>query len=305
MRWKLPIVSLFALLVIASGCLGGGGTATSSSQQTHQSFSPTSTTHSKIPPFRPTVTTTSHTSSTITTSSHMPSTTALSSFSEVLDILSGIESYRVNMQTNITFTVKVLSGTVSRIENVSIYSNESAFFAPSLGEMELNITALTYPAGGVVETRMVFLNETAYVTSLGSVKVIRKGEEGYGSILGALESNPLSIVLEALRSGSCSISGGKEDFEVSCSEVSGLTSLKKLVEISVGGKNSSDVDINSGWISLKIKNGVPVSGMLMATFRVSGSSMDIHGNIVDVTQEGTISRSFQIEGVNENPPLSH
>lgn len=212
------------------------------------------------------------------------------------------------MRTNITFSVAVVSGGVSKLEHVSIFSNENAFFEPAEKKMELNMSTLTYPAGGLVKTRMILLNDAAYVNSFGSWKIIKQGEDGYGPILGALETNPLGIIREALQRGLCTVSGSEGDFYVSCSGLSDLPALKKLVEISVGGDDSTTVELRSGSLTLKLKNGVPIYGEIEVSFKVSGSSTDVYGNKVEITQEGSLLRYFEVLDVNTerdlNPPVS-
>ncbi|NJF25857.1 hypothetical protein [Thermococcus sp. Bubb.Bath] len=208
--------------------------------------------------------------------------------------LEAISNYTLAMRTYLNVSAVVESSGVVRMENVSLVSNTSAAFDIPSREMEMNISAYTFPAGGRSFTRIVLVGDTAYVHSFGNWSVLHRGEEGFSPIFNTFEHNPIDLVLDAIQSGSCTFGGTPENGSVVCT---GEGVLSQVVLLAVGAPDGSSVEVHSGEIELNFLNGKPTGGYLEVSFRISSSGS------VRLTQEGVLHQEFTIGMINEGEKI--
>ena len=203
------------------------------------------------------------------------------------------------MRTYLNVSAVVESSGVVRMENVSLISNLSAAFNLPSRKMEMNISAYTSPAGGRSFTEIFLVGDTAYVRSFGNWSVLHRGDDGFSPILNTFRYNPISMVLGAIQSGSCSFEGTPENGSVVCT---GESVLSPAVILAVGAPGGSEVKVHSGEVELDFMNGKPIGGHLEVSFSISSSGS------VSLTQNGLLRQEFTVGmingGENIEPPLT-
>lgn len=297
-RVAFLVIMMIILSIVASGCITGGHDE--SPRTTTSSFEPTSSTTSSAPltSSSPSHTTTSPIKAT-TSSTTVPTTSSPSPPSEVEEILGSISSYLAEINTSVDSVASVQAGSFLRNESVSVFSNASAFFDVADGEMEVNMSVFTYPAGGKATVRIVLIEDEAWVNSLGTWKHVGRSDEGFDALSNLLKFNPVSLVLHALDMGLCNVSGSGGNFEVRCSGV--RDDLLGIIGSTVGAPEGSRVSVFEPRISVKIVGGRVVSGELEVGFELSHASQD--GSWV-MSQRGVVKERFRILEVNRDLDLS-
>lgn len=286
-RGKLIAVALI-LIVFASGCLTGSGNSQGSSQpSTTPSSTPSTVSFTSTSSSR---SATSSTSSPLETSSTMTTTTTPDYLDELIRSLSGISSYLALVNTTINSTVRIESRGVVRVENVSVFSNSTAFYDLSNERMDVNMTVLTKPAGARVFTRIILSGDVARVYSFGEWKEFHSGQEGFDVIRKTFESNPLSLALEASREGSCRVTAG-EYYVLQCTS---KNAFEELIKSAVGAPEGSEVSVTLGRVEVVFHNLRPVRGRIEVGFVVSTTYTDASGGTFRLVQRGKIVETFAV-----------
>ncbi|ASJ01938.1 hypothetical protein A3L09_01005 [Thermococcus profundus] len=185
------------------------------------------------------------------------------------------------------------------MENVSVFSNTSAFFDLDDGEMDVNMSILTYPAGGNTTVRIVLIGDDAFVNSMGTWRHLKRGSDGFDAVFSVFKYNPLSLVGNALSSGLCNVTGSEGSFKVECSGVE--EDFLNLIKTTVGAPQNSKVSVSSPRISLEISGGRIISGELVVGFEISKNPGEESWFL---NQVGTVREEFKILGINEDLDLS-
>lgn len=291
-RVRFVFVAVLTVILLASGCLGGynkGSTATSmSSNSSLTPPSPTSSTTETKTTSLTTTTPPAHTSS----SAHI--TTSPNSLTLLLGVLGRVTSYSAVINTSVNSLVQIMGGGVTRVENVSVFSNATAFYNLASGSMEINMTIVTEPAGSRVFTQIVLSGNEARVFSLGQWNEFTRGEQGFSVIEETFESNPVSLVLAASKTGTCTLVPLRGGYKLSCFD---RKTLEKLVKSSVGTPEGAKVEVRSGKIELVFQDSIPVGGSLEVEFLVSTSYTDASGRAFELVQRGSILETFSITSV--------
>ncbi len=210
---------------------------------------------------------------------------------KLLDVLRGISSYLAFVNTTINSTVRIEGGGIVRVENVSVFSNASAFYDLTRHKMDMNLTTCTEPAGGRVFTRILLLGDAARVYSPGEGKEFRRGDEGFTVIEKTFESNPLSLALSASSGGECQVIPGQY-YILRCTN---KNAFRGLIEATVGVPRGSEVSVSMGTIEVVFHGFQPVSGKIEVGFEISPTTYtDALGESFKMLQNGRIEETFTI-----------
>ena len=172
MRKALAV--LMVLIVLASGCLGGGNTATSQSSASPASSVTTvqSTAHSSAP---------------------TASTAEKLRFSPI-ESLKEIKRFTYTEKASVNMTIEMSFANGSQLSNLRILVNESGYIDFEKKVAEVNTTTMTLPDNVSVTITTVVLNGTEYVK-------IPAGTARMNDSLRIWKTNPVSVALAVLSSG--------------------------------------------------------------------------------------------------------
>ncbi len=268
---KKTLAVLLVIVVIASGCLGGGNTATSPSSASPASSATTvqSATHSSAP-------------TASTAEKPKPSFSPLESLKEIKRF-----TYTENASVNMSIKISFANGTQS--SNLRIMVSESGYVDFKKKVAEVNTTTRTLPDNVSVTVTTVVLNGTEYVkTPAGTVRM--------NDTLGVWETNPVSLAIAVLNSGK-PVANYTENGKLVLVYSVQSDVILPLAELYFTGPKTN-ITVTDAMISLYFENGTFIGAKLVYSVIAVGSMEDPMLGKMKIEQHGKWEGKIRITSIN-------